>query len=54
MIYKLSRNISIGDVIIVNKEFSTVKSVGLSEGKMIICHTYGVSVRHPFDKVETK
>lgn len=54
MSYKPNRHISIGGVIMTHKGFSIVKSVGLSDGKMIICHTFGVSVKNPFDRVEIK
>lgn len=58
MSYKLNRYISIGNVIMTHKGFSIVKSAGLSAGlsvgKMIICHTFGVSVKNQFDRVEIK
>lgn len=54
MSYKLNRYISIGNVIMTHKGFSIVKSAWLSVGKMIICHTFGVSVKNQFDRVEIK
>lgn len=54
MTYKLNRNLTVGDIIMTRNGWSIVKSIGLSDGKIIICHTFGVSVAHPFDKVELK
>ena len=54
MTYKLNKNLTVGDVIMTRNGESIVKSIGLSDGKIIICHTFGVSVVHPFDKVESK
>lgn len=54
MTYKLNRNLTVGDIIMTQNGWSIVKSIGLSDGKIIICHTFGVSVVHPFDKVGLK
>lgn len=54
MLYKLNKNLTVGDIIMTRNGWSVVKSIGFSDGKIIICHTFGVSAAHPLDKVELK